>query len=184
MNKLSDEYLMQQVQKGHLRFAGLLFERYKKMLYAFFYNQTKNTVLCDDLVQVTFYRLIKYKHNFRGDSGFKPWIYTIARNAMKDELRKNSKARHQDIDVYQNHFVEKQGADINIEQQEKRAFLDRALSMLTSEKREILTLVKLNEKKYKEVANILQIKESAVKSKVFRAIQELQKNYIQMTKTI
>ena len=88
MEAFSDDYIMLKVREGHLSFAALLFERYKKILYQFFYNQTNNVIMSEDLVQNTFYRVIKYKHTFSEQSNFKAWIFTIARNAMKSEFKK------------------------------------------------------------------------------------------------
>ena len=176
MDILSDDAIMKKVQNGHLGLSGLLFERYKKMLYGFFYNQTSNVVMSEDLVQNTFYRVIKYKHHYRGDQQFKAWIFTIARNAMKDEFRKN-KNKHQDIDLYKNHFVDSTASDENLHQEDKQNILQKALNQLSPEKKEILILIKLNGKKYKEVADILGMNESTVKSKVFRAIKDLQTIY-------
>lgn len=175
---------MEQVQKGNLHLAGLLFERYKRVLFSFLYNQTNDQVTSEDLLQETFYRLIKYKHNYTQGKSFKAWIFTIARNAMYDSFRKNNKKKMQNIDSYKDHFIAQDSADTNIELEEKNKFLQKAMMSLSAEKREILTLVKLKEKKYKEVAEILNIKESAVKSKVFRAIQQLQKNYSTLQHTI
>lgn len=175
---------MSQVQKGNLQLAGLLFQRYKKILFAFFYNQTHDQTVSEDLLQDTFYRLIKYKYNYTEGNSFRAWIFTISRNAMYDHFRKNKKKKIQPIESYSNHFVESENADSTLEKEQKNEFLQKALMSLSHEKREILTLVKLKEKKYKEVAEILNIKESAVKSKVFRAIKELQKNYSALQHTI
>lgn len=170
---------MLKVREGQLNFAGLLFERYKKMLYSFFYNQTRDKNLSEDLVQNTFYKMIKYKHNFREDSHFKAWIFTIARNAMKDEFKKR-KINYEEIGHVEHSFSDHQHADHAIIQNERQEFLRTALKKLSPEKREILILIKLNGKKYREVAEILNLKESVVKSKVFRAIRELQSHYCQV----
>ena len=177
MDKLADNYLMIKVQEGHINFVTLLFERYKKMLYGYFCNQTSDKVFSEDLVQATFYRLIKYKHNYKSGDNFKAWLFTIGRNAMIDEIRKNKRNNHQAMEPNIDKVDESAHADHNIHQKDISNILSQALSKLDSEKREILYLVKIQEKKYKEVAQILSIKESAVKSKVFRAIKELQNHY-------
>jgi len=130
VDTLSDDYLMLKVQEGHLNFAALLFERYKKILYRFFYNQTSNMVLSEDLVQITFYRLIKYKNNFTDESNFKAWIFTIARNAMKTELKKKKKP-HQDIGLYEDQLPAGERTDSGIEAQEKQNLLQEALNKLS-----------------------------------------------------
>ena len=177
MDKFADNYLMIKVQEGQLNFVTLLFERYKKMLYGYFCNQTYDKAFSEDLVQATFYRLIKYKHNYQAGENFKAWLFTIGRNAMIDEIRKNKRNKHQAMEPNMDRADENIEADRALRHQDISDMLNQALAKLDKEKREILYLVKIQEKKYKEVAQILSIKESAVKSKVFRAIKELQKHY-------
>lgn len=168
---------MLKIQEGQLKYAGLLFNRYKKILNGYFYNQTRNRTFSEDLVQATFYRLIKYKHNFQPRHSFKSWIFTIAKNAMIDELRKNKRNEHQELETHMDPIDQSKHADVLLLKEDRMKLLNKALESLDPQKREILYLVKIHEKKYKEVAEILSIKESAVKSKVFRAIKELQKNF-------
>jgi len=177
VDKLADNYLMIKVQEGHLNFVTLLFERYKKMLYGYFCNQTRDKVFSEDLVQATFYRLIKYKHNYKPGDNFKAWLFTIGRNAMFDEIRKNKRNNHQAMEPNIDKVDDDAHADHQVHLNDISQTLKQALNKLDKEKREILYLVKIQEKKYKEVAQILSIKESAVKSKVFRAIKELQSQY-------
>lgn len=184
MNKLNDNYLMLKVQEGQLTYVSLLFERYKQRLFGYFCNQTNDRVFSEDLVQATFYRLIKYKHNYKAGDSFKSWIFTIGRNAMIDEIRKNKRNKHQAMEPNIDRVDESGYADEGLKKQEINSLLNTALNKLDSEKREILVLVKIQEKKYKEVADILSIKESAVKSKVFRALKELQNHYSHLSLNI
>jgi DNA-directed RNA polymerase specialized sigma24 family protein len=70
LEALSDNSLMIKVRDGDLARLGLLFERYKKPLYGFFYGLNRNQDLSEDLVQNTFFRIMKYRHLFRGDGDF------------------------------------------------------------------------------------------------------------------
>jgi len=67
---------------------------------------------------------------------------------------------------------------------EKNTMLQLAMDRLPADKREILLLSKYQEKKYKEIGDILGCSEGAVKVKVFRALQELKVVYQQLEKTM
>jgi hypothetical protein len=58
---------MLKVKAGQLDQLGLLFERYNKPLYGFFYRLTTDGVISEDLVQNVFVRIIKYSHTYKGD---------------------------------------------------------------------------------------------------------------------
>ncbi|HNV31114.1 MAG TPA: sigma-70 family RNA polymerase sigma factor, partial [Cyclobacteriaceae bacterium] len=89
LEALSDNNLMMKVREGDLDKMGLLFERYKRPLYGFFYGLNKEQELSEDLVQNTFLRILKYRHLFRGDGDFRAWMFHIARNVNIDHHRKH-----------------------------------------------------------------------------------------------
>jgi len=69
-----------------------------------------------------------------------------------------------------------------MQQEDEHMMLNLAMEKLPSEKREVLLLSKYQEKKYKEIGEILGCSEGAVKVKVFRALQELKAVYEQLEK--
>ena len=80
---------MVKVRDGDLDRLGMLFERYKRPLYGFFYGLSRDRDLSEDLVQNTFFRILKYRHLFRGEGDFKTWMFHIARNVNNDHYRKD-----------------------------------------------------------------------------------------------
>ena len=82
---------MLKVKEGQNHNLGLLYERYKKRLFGFFYKMNKDAGLSEDLVQNVFVRVLKYKHTFSEESKFITWIFQIARNEMYDEFKKQKK---------------------------------------------------------------------------------------------
>ena len=165
---------MEKVRDGDLDKLGLLFERYKKPLFGFFYGMNRDKILSEDLVQNVFYRILKYRTLFRGDGDFKTWMFHIARNVSHDNFRKNKKSLHNEsIDGWQHKIPLDENRFIEIQEEEKLYQLSIALNKLPEDKREVLLLSRFQEKKYKEIGDILGCSEAAVKVKVFRAIQEL-----------
>jgi RNA polymerase sigma factor (sigma-70 family) len=182
LEALSDNALMIKVKDGHLDTLGLLFARYKKPLFGFFYGMNKDADLSEDLVQNVFYRILKYRYLFRGEGDFRTWMFHIARNVNHDNFRKN-KLRHKDpIENWQDRLGTEDNRLSEFKKDDELHLLSIAMEKLSEDKREILLLSKYQDKKYKEIGEILGCSEGAVKVKVFRALQELKAVYTELEK--
>ena len=177
MNALTDNSLMLKVKDGELDKLGLLFERYHRILYKFFYNLNRNASISEDLVQNVFVRILKYRHRFRGDGEFKSWMFFIARNINIDHYKKNKFAYADDIDTWKDRLADDFKPDETIMKQEELELLHTALNHLDEDKREVLILSKLDGMAYKQIGEVLGCTEGAVKVKVFRALKALKNVY-------
>jgi len=177
LDALTDNALMLKVKDGDLDKLGLLFERYKKPLFGFYYHMNKNAELSEDLVQNVFYRIMKYRYLFRGEGDFRTWMFHIARNVNHDHFRKNKLNAKDSLEDWQERLGSHENRSTEIQQDEEMQLLSMAMDRLPEDKREILVLSKYQEKKYKEIGEILGCSEGAVKVKVFRALQELKEMY-------
>lgn len=172
---------MLKVKDGQVEQLGLLFERYKKILFGFFYNMNKDRDLSEDLVQNVFERILKYRKGFKGEGEFKVWMFHIARNVNIDAFRKQGRLPGEDLQ----NWDEKLGDDgANREQQmahsEEMKILEMAMARLDREKREVIVLSKIDGMKYKHIGDLMRCTEGAVKVKVFRAMQALKKEYLKI----
>jgi RNA polymerase sigma-70 factor (ECF subfamily) len=175
---------MIKVKDGDTDRLGLLFERYKKPLFGFFYGLNKNPELCEDLVQNVFFRILKYRYLFRGEGDFKTWMFHIARNVNHDHFRKNKIKATESVEGWEERLGAEDEQRVIHQRNEEQHLLDLALDRLPADKREILLLSKYQDKKYKEIGEILGCTEGAVKVKVFRALQELKTVYRQLEKHV
>lgn len=184
LETFSDNTLMLKVKDGHLDKLGLLFERYKKPLFGFFYGMNKDAELSEDLVQNVFFRILKYRYLFRGEEAgnFKTWMFHIARNVNNDHYRKNKLGKPESVELWENKLGYTDDHALQRLRDDEMSVLSLALDKLPPEKREIILLSKYQEKKYKEIGEILGCSEGAVKVKVFRALQELKVVYQQLEK--
>ena len=182
MEALADNALMEKVRDGDLDRLSLLFERYKRPLYGFFYGMNRDQELSEDLVQNTFLRILKYRHLFRGEGDFKTWMFHIARNVSHDHFRKNKIKNKESLENWEERLGHDENRFTEIRQVEEKEMLSMAMERLSEEKREVLLLSKYQEKKYKEIGEILGCSEGAVKVKVFRALEELRVIYRQLEK--
>ena len=172
---------MAKVRDGDPEKLGLLYERYKRPLLGFFVGMVRDKELSEDLVQNTFVRILKYKHLFRGDGDFRTWMFHIARNVKNDHFRKN-KIAHEKVDKWEDKIKDEGNLMQEWQSDDEQKMLAIALDKLPEDKREILLLSKYQEKKYKEIGEILGCTEGTVKVKVFRALQDLKAIYQQVEK--
>lgn len=169
---------MQKVKAGDLDQLGLIFERYHRVLFSFFYNLNRDVELSEDLVQNVFVRVLKYRHNFRGDGEFKSWLFHIARNVNYDHHRKKGRYHTVDVEAWKDRISDQTpGRQQEMIKKEEMERLKNALRRLDPEKREVIVLSKLRGMKYKEIGEVLGCTEGAVKVKVFRALRELKEVY-------
>lgn len=174
MDSNSDNALMLKVKAGDLDKLGLLFERYNRRLFSYFYRLTGSRDLSEDLVQNVFERIIKYRNTYENNGAFSTWIYRIARNLHVDQYRKNSHEEMREdlinLDAIKGESTEMENL---FNEDNELMLLDLALERLDAEKKETLILSRYQGFKYKEIAAIMHCSESAVKVRIFRALDEL-----------
>ncbi|MEO8198065.1 MAG: sigma-70 family RNA polymerase sigma factor [Thermoanaerobaculia bacterium] len=173
----ADSQLMGRVRDGEVALLGELFERHHQRLFHFFLRLARSRQAAEDLVQEVFVRMLKYRHTFRSESEFVPWMFTLARNAATDLYRARPKELPQEPDAPE------PAADLphpiaGLERAEQAGKLRRALARLDPAKREILLLARFSELKYDRIAAQYGISEGAVKVRVHRAMKELRAAFL------
>lgn len=172
---------MLRVKDGDLDKMALLFERYHRPLYGFLFHMTYQREASEDMVQTVFYKMLKYRNTFTGNGEFVAWMYQVARNTLKDQVKKNKyKMQQYDAEEMEDKISGGESADEQLEKRQEKAGLYKAMANLSDDHREILTLSRLQELKYHEVGQILGITEIAAKTRAFRAMQELKNIYTKM----
>ena len=172
---------MLQVKAGQVDKMGLLFERYHRPLYGFFYRLNGQSAASEDLVQTVFYRMLKYRHTFTGEGEFRTWMYHLARHAAVDAAKKNkTAAHHEDITAWQEKLGGGTPADADLHQTQAVELLQQALAHLSADHREVLVLSRYQDLKYGQIAHVLDITEGAVKVRVHRALGHLREIYLKL----
>ncbi len=170
---------MLQVKEGDVsRLAGL-FERHHTRIYHFCYRMTGNQATSQDLVQEIFMRILKYRHTFRDDSLFLPWLYRMARNACVDHFRRRGRTPIA-TDNLPDVPSESPSAADQLELGEDVDRLRSALLRLPADKREVLILSRFELRRHAEIADLLNCSVGAVKVRVHRALKLLREIYFEM----
>jgi RNA polymerase sigma-70 factor (ECF subfamily) len=168
----TDEAIMIAVREGDLDQLEILYRRYREPLYDFFSRLTGNRVASEDLVQDVFVRILKYRGTYQETNRFVTWLYQIGRNARSDYLRKQSST------VTEDYPSEEPAADSatpgrQLEESEERALLQCALMRMSESNRELLILARYQEMKYQDIADVYGISLGSVKTRIYRATNEL-----------
>ncbi len=179
MDPISDIALMEKVQSGDVDKLGLLYQRYKNMLHAYFYRMTCCASTSEDLVQNVFHRILIYRNQFRNEGKFSSWMFTIAHNVFIDSVKKKNRLVYTD-DFSRWEAQDESSVEDQIEQNEKQVQIKRAMEQLTPEQRETLVLSLYHDLKYREIAEILNVAEGTIKARVFRAMKSMKVIFAKM----
>jgi len=92
---MTDSQLIREIKDGNVQLFSELMRRYQRKILAFIYHMLKSSkleLLAEDMCSETFYKAYRSLHSFREvDASFSTWLYTIARNTVLSELRKQKK---------------------------------------------------------------------------------------------
>jgi RNA polymerase sigma-70 factor (ECF subfamily) len=178
--KISDEDLIEKFQRGDLYAYELIVKRYKDQLLNFVYRFLGNQEEAEDVVQETFLRVYRNRHAYQRVAKFSTWIYTIAGNLARTELRRRNRRR---IFSLSNLGVEDKEYEISDEilspEQHtntvlSEAIIQREINKLSAKFREVIILRDIQELSYEEISKIIRVPIGTVKSRVNRARLRLQ----------
>ena len=180
MSSPTDIELMDQVRDGDTRQLAHLFNRHHLKLFNYYVRLTGDRHESEDMVQEVFFRMLKYRHTFRGDGEFLTWMYHLARNVHMDHHKKwrNRPAVAGDPEE---HATDEPHAGEQLEQKQDRELLRQAMAKLPIEKRELLILSRYQELRYDAIAELLGCSAEAVKVRVHRAMIELRRIFFQLS---
>lgn len=171
-----DAQLIDEVGKGNQAAFDILFSKYNNKLYASLLAFTKSQDLAEDLTQKTFIRVWKKIETFRGDSSLFTWIYRIAINLAKNEFS-SKQAKNQGItdnidDTYDLESSVSSPESHAIEAESMQAVMD-FIASLPNDLREAISLREFDGKSYEEIAQITGSPIGTVRSRIFRAREEI-----------
>jgi RNA polymerase sigma-70 factor (ECF subfamily) len=179
--KPSDEELILHFQEGNLYAFEQIVLRYKEPLINFVYHYLGDRIDAEDVVQETFLRVYRNKHLYRNIAKFSTWIYTIASNLAKTELRRRRRRRlfsisqmgfdNRDYDLPSDEPTPEGVVDGGM----KESIVRRAIETLPVKFKEVVILRDVQEFSYEEIGEILDIPIGTVKSRVNRGRSRLQK---------
>jgi RNA polymerase sigma factor (sigma-70 family) len=180
----TDHVLMLAVRDGELDALGELFERHHQPLFGFLCKLTGDRPAAEDIAQIVFQRMLKYRHTYRDDGSFTAWMYHLARRCAADHFRRSQAAPHAtDPASLDFHADDKPHAAQRAAVKDDHAMLHTALSHLEYDDREVLLLSRFQELSFAEISGILGCSVGAAKVRAHRALHQLRDIYFRLQKT-
>ena len=189
--KPTDEELIARFQHGEMKAFDSIVQRYKDPLINFVYHFLGDRIDAEDVVQETFLRVYRNKHLYRNIAKFSTWIYTIASNLAKTELRRRRRRRllslsqmgFDDKDYEPaDEFMQSPEGIVDSGMQEK--IIRKEIDDLPVKFKEVVLLRDVQEFSYEEISQILGIPIGTVKSRVNRGRLRLQKRLRHLLKKV
>jgi RNA polymerase sigma-70 factor (ECF subfamily) len=174
----SDEKLMLRVGQGDRLAFDEIVRRYSGKMVNLAYQMTGDRDLAEDIGQETFLRAYRSAARYREIAKFSTWLYTIAINLCRNELRKRKHktyslegmAERDDDDRMRVDIVDERAKpDLEVERREIGRLIEEAVETLPDKFREPLVLRDIQGLTYEEIGEITGLPEGTVKSRINRA---------------
>lgn len=173
---MSDEELMVAISNGDKRAFDELYDRYAKPLLGYFMRMLwRDREKSEDFVHDLFAKIVHKPEYFDTSRSFKTWVYSVANNMCKNEYKK-AEVRKGMSNGLDNHYA-LYDTNVNVMNEVQDSFFQEAfvkcLADLDDKHKEAFTLRHMEGLSIKEIAEVLDLNEGTVKSRLFYATKYL-----------
>jgi len=183
---MHSDTLVTRAKEGDQSAQGKLMQLWYKRIYNFGYKFFMDHDLAMEVSQKTFISMYKNLPGLQDNARFKSWLYKIAVNYCREELRKKKGDRSLSFDVVWNREAEESpkwesagqrfdNPESQLQRMELADILQQALSELNAEQREVVIMKEYEGLKFREIAEVLNISENTVKSRMYYGLDGLRK---------
>jgi RNA polymerase sigma factor (sigma-70 family) len=183
---MHSDTLVTRAKEGDQSAQGKLMQLWYKRIYNFGYKFFMDHDLAMEVSQKTFISMYKNLPGLQDNARFKSWLYKIAVNYCREELRKKKGDRSLSFDVVWNRDAEESpkwesagqrfdNPESQLQRMELADILQQALSKLNAEQREVVIMKEYERLKFREIAEVLNISENTVKSRMYYGLDGLRK---------
>ncbi len=169
---LNDSEIISRVLQGDQKAFAMLVDRYQSYVFTLTLRMIKSREDAEEVAQDVFIKAYKYLSDFRGDSKFSTWLYTIVNNTSITFLRKKKLDIHSldNEKVFEMADSKDSGMRANmVEQKSKLTMVNNAIKMLNPDDAAVITLFYKGEQTLEEIAGILGVEPNTAKVRLHRA---------------
>ncbi len=181
VENLSDRQLIEHYFKGDEKSLEILIKRYLKPVYSFTYRYVGNTQETEDITQEVFVRAWRNLKKFDRERSFKTWIFSIAKNASIDFLKKKKTVPFTELENEERESVLDRIIDPSplpnelLERKDLMGMLAKAIGKLLPKYRKTLLLRHNDDLTFREISETTGESLNTVKSRYRRAVIMLKK---------
>lgn len=168
----------------HIVEFTLIYNQHKTRLYNYVLKMIYDRMTCDDIIQNTFVKLYENLERIKNKESVKFWLFTTVRNEVytyfrgkKIKIDQHCVLDSDEIDVASNDCPQE-----NYDLLEMRELVMNELNKMAVEQRDVYLLKEYGELSYKEIAELMNIGEDLVKSRLHKTRQKLIKKIAPMIK--
>lgn len=166
----NDAVLLAQVASGEIDALECLFERYRRPVHTLAYGITRSEENAEEVLQDTFYRLYTNAGKLDGSQPLLPWLYRVATNLSYNCARRRWNIMEPLTLLTERLFAPQRRSPEHLaEQRELQDIVHAMLRELPLNHRAVLTLYYLHEYTISEIAEILELPEGTIKSRLHHA---------------
>lgn len=175
---MSDEEAVEQyLLTQNVNYFNLLYDRYTNKVYAKCISMLRESEQAEDATQEIFVKILLNLSKFNARSKFSTWLYSITYNFCIDIIRKGKKEIIVSLEDHTKVDIEDNGA-YDAEIMETNVFrLKEILNLMNVEDKSILLMKYQDDMSIKEICDVIDKTESAVKMKILRAKERFMKIY-------
>lgn len=169
----SDTNIWRKLKQGNHQVFTSLFNTYYKGLVLFGGNFIRNQAVCEDIVQSVFMKLWRERESLHIETSLKSYLVKSVQNACLDEIRHlSSVEEHQQYSI-NTYLIDLYDTEHYMLYSDLQEHLEKALAKLPPGYREVIEMSRLEKRKYKEIAQKLQISERTVEARMYKALNLL-----------
>ena len=183
---MHSDNLIARAREGDKIAQGKLVQLWYKRIYNFNYKFFFDHDLAMEVAQKTFISMHRNIGALNEAGRFKSWLYTIAINYCREEARKQKASRSVSLSDLQPGESEesfawevsgrrRENPELQLQQTELSDILEQCLSEISVEQREVIIMKEYEGLKFREIAEVLQISENTVKSRMYYGLDELKR---------
>jgi len=177
VNSLDDHTLIRLVLEGNTSAFDVIVRRYNTKVYSLAYRLLNSVEDAEDVAQDTFSQAFKGLGSFRGTAKFYTWLFRITYNLAISQRRKRKPALSLNSQTDSQGEITLPSDDAgpmkNLEDEEGKTLMDKALGLLSLDHRAGLVLKEIEGFSYEEIALSLGVPVGTVRSRLHRARLEL-----------
>ncbi|MEI8117108.1 MAG: RNA polymerase sigma factor [Flavobacteriia bacterium] len=174
ISEWSDESLMHALGQGNQSAFTELYERYAGKLKGYFRNMLwRDDEKAEDFVHDLFAKIIQHPELFDTSRSFKTWLFSVASNMCKNEYKRMEVRKNTVLGVDTSLAASNENVLNQVQDAQFLAEFEEKLQELDEKHRSVFTLRHLDGLALKEIAEILDINEGTVKSRLFYATKFL-----------
>jgi RNA polymerase sigma-70 factor (ECF subfamily) len=176
----SDEVIVERALTGDAEAFGELVRRWERRIFALTYGILGREEDARDATQETFFAAFRNLRGFRGEAKVSSWLHRIAVNQCISRQRRAKVRRESALDDEQNNDAATFAAPVSespvrvVEGRQETLAVRRAINSLPLELRQVVVMKEFEELTFREIADVLDLPLSTVKSRLYTALKQLQ----------